>query len=262
MGTSYLYDRDMAARQERLAKTPDMRLQRERLLSALALTPGERLLDIGSGNGIFVRDAAAVVGPTGEVCGVDTAESMIAMAQGLCDLPNTSFKQADATALPHADGRFDAVTCAQLLCFLGAEGVDKALREMARVLRPGGRVVLLDTDWDSLVWNCRDAARMAKVMEVYTAVYADAHVPRSLARSLAAAGFRLEEVGVHAILNLSDDPDSYSMQSVEMAKPLLAASDRLGQDEIDAWVADLRQTAARGAYLFSLNRYLFTAVKE
>ncbi len=134
MGKQF-YDEDMARQQEKLAATPDMAAQRLVMLNVLDLKDGERVLDVGSGNGIFVREMLSVVGESGHVCGVDSAEPMVSMATALC--PSGQFLQGDATDLPVEDSSFDVVTASQVLCFVSA--INKALSEMFRVLKPGGR---------------------------------------------------------------------------------------------------------------------------
>ena len=178
--TEQFYDEDMARQQEKLASTPDMVAQRRIMLDLLGLKEGERVLDVGSGNGIFVREMLEIIGESGHVCGVDGAESMVNMASGLC--PTGVFLKGNATDLPIEDSSYDVVTTSQLLCFV--DDVGKAISEMFRVLKPGGRLVILDSDWGSLVWNCRNKELMDRVIKMLTGPYADAHVPRTLSRHL------------------------------------------------------------------------------
>jgi arsenite methyltransferase len=251
------YDENMARQQEKLAATPDMAAQRRAMLELLDLKEGEHVLDVGSGNGIFAREMLEIVTESGHVCGVDSAEPMVAMATGLC--PNGRFLQGDATDLPVADLSFDAATASQLLCFVA--DVDSALSEMFRVLKPGGRLVILDSDWGSLVWNCRDQALMDRTIAMLTGPYADAHVPRTLSRRLVAAGFRITDRRAFSILNWAPNADSYSQQTVGFIKPMMDASDEFTEHDWLAWDADQKATAEAGAYMFSLNRYLFAAVR-
>ena len=255
--TEQFYDEDMERQQERVAATPDMAAQRRAMLELLDLKEGEHVLDVGSGNGIFAREMIEVVGETGHVCGVDSAEPMVRMATGLC--PSGRFLQGDATNLPVEDLNFDVATASQLLCFVA--DVDKALSEMFRALKPGGRLVILDTDWDSLVWNCGDDALMDRTIRMMTDVYADANVPRTLSRRLMAAGFQITDRRVFSVVNWELDADSYSRQIVGFIKPMMEASDDFTEDDWAAWNADQKATAEAGEYMFSVNRYVFTAVK-
>ena len=159
-------------------QTREMIAQRRAMLDALDLKRGERVLDVGSGNGVLARDMLEITGASGHVCGVDSSRAMIALARRIC--PDGRFIEGDAIDLPVEDLSFDVVTASQLLCFI--PDVDKALSEMFRVLKRGGRLVILDSDWGSLVWNCRDQAFMDRVIRLLTGTYADAYVPRTLSR--------------------------------------------------------------------------------
>lgn len=251
------YNEDMARQQERLAATPDMVAQRRIVLDLLVLEAGECVLDIGSGNGIFAREMLKIVGGEGQVCGVDSSAAMVVMASHLC--PEGRFHEGDATDLPVEDHTFDAVTASQLLCFVADN--DKAVSEMFRVLKPGGRAVILDSDWGSLVWNCRNRDLMDRTIRMLTRPYADAHVPRTLSRRLTAAGFKIAERRVHTVVNWQPDSDSYSKQTIGFIKPMMEASPEFTDEDWETWIADQEATAVAGEYLFSLNRFIFSAVK-
>ena len=89
------YDEDKARQQEKVAATPDMVAQRRAMLELLDLKEGEHVLDVGSGNGIFAREILETVTDSGHVCGIDSAEPMVAMATDIC--PAGKFLQGDAT---------------------------------------------------------------------------------------------------------------------------------------------------------------------
>lgn len=251
-----LYDDDSQIdRQRRVAETPDMRAQRARLTHALDIRRGHRVLDIGSGNGIFASELCRIVGPEGQVIGADPAAGMIAMARTIA--PQATFVEAGATDLPFPDASFDRVTAAQVLCFVPDLGA--ALAELFRVLTPGGRAALLDTDWSSCVWHSEDPDLTARILASYTSVYADAHVVRRIAPGLARAGF--EDIGVqsHVILNRDLSEDSYAGQTLAGAAEAAAADPDIGTASAAGWESTMLDTAARGEAFFSLNRYIFTA---
>src|SRR3954470_11006026 len=81
------------------------------------------------------------------------------------------FVAGDASQLPFPDGSFDAAVSTQVYEYL--EDVPRALREARRVLRRGGRLLVLDTDWDSVVWHSSDPARMARLLDVWSTHLAD-----------------------------------------------------------------------------------------
>ncbi|MBK1841570.1 methyltransferase domain-containing protein [Azospirillum sp. YIM B02556] len=114
------------------------------LLDAAGLAEGHRLLDLASGAGEPALSAARRVGPGGLVVGSDLVPGMMAgavrRARGV-EGPAPAFTAADMTALPFADAAFDGVTCRFGIMFVPA--VEAALREVRRVLRPGGRAAFM-----------------------------------------------------------------------------------------------------------------------
>lgn len=111
------------------------------------LRPGHRVLDVACGTGLPALVAARRVAPGGQVTGIDLAPEMLAAARRRAradGLDNIEFVEMDAERLQFRDDSFDAVTCATALMFFpDAVG---ALREMRRVLRPGGRLAI--AVWD------------------------------------------------------------------------------------------------------------------
>lgn len=115
-----------------------------KIADATHIQPGQRVLDVACGTGALAREIAERIGPTGHVAGVDRNSGMLAVARELA--PHVEWREAVAEALPFADQSFDAVVSQFGLMFF----TDKllALREMLRVLVPGGRVTV--AVWDSI----------------------------------------------------------------------------------------------------------------
>lgn len=109
-----------------------------RLLDALGARPGERVLDVACGTGVLAREAAGRVGAAGRVTGLDVNEGMLAVARARA--PGVDWRRGPAEAIDEPDGSFDAVVSQFGLMFF--EDRVAALREMRRVLRPGGRLVV------------------------------------------------------------------------------------------------------------------------
>ncbi|HEY0591810.1 MAG TPA: bifunctional demethylmenaquinone methyltransferase/2-methoxy-6-polyprenyl-1,4-benzoquinol methylase UbiE [Thermoanaerobaculia bacterium] len=119
-------------------------LWRRRLVRWSGARPGERILDCATGTGDLAIAFARAVGPAGEVVGTDFSAEMLAPAPEKARRRGVSvrFERADVTALPYADASFDVASIA-----FGIRNVaDRVagLREMARVVRPGGRVMVLE----------------------------------------------------------------------------------------------------------------------
>ena len=109
-----------------------------KLADIAGIEPGARVLDVGCGTGVLAREAAARVGPSGRVTGLDLNEGMLAVARRL--RPEIDWRQGDALDLPFADEAFDVVASQFALMFFPDRA--RALREMWRVLAPGGRLAV------------------------------------------------------------------------------------------------------------------------
>jgi ubiquinone/menaquinone biosynthesis C-methylase UbiE len=119
---------------------------REQILGFANLTPGETVLDVGCGTGSLAIAAKRRVGSTGTVYGIDASPEMLARAgkkaakTGL----DVVFRNGAAQALPFADGQFDAVLSTLMLHHLPRTARQQCAGEMRRVLRPGGRALVVD----------------------------------------------------------------------------------------------------------------------
>jgi len=142
------YDEEATRRLLAVYVTPAVVTQRTEFLRAFGPRRGERVVDVGAGPGFLAAAIADAVGESGSVCGVDISEPLLKIArsqQG--DRHEIEFLHGEATQLPCRDDEFDSVVSTQVLEYV--PDVDAALGEFRRVLRAGGRVALLDTDWDS-----------------------------------------------------------------------------------------------------------------
>jgi demethylmenaquinone methyltransferase/2-methoxy-6-polyprenyl-1,4-benzoquinol methylase len=171
---------------------------RERAADLAGVGPGERALDVATGTGDLAVALASRVTPGGEVVGVDFSEGMLAVARSKA--PALRFEAGNALALAYPDGAFDTATVG-----FGARNfadLDRGLAEMARVVRPGGKVVVLEItsprrpplSWFFGLWFDRIVPRLGRIAgdpEAYA--YLPSSVrrfpgPEGLAEALARAG--------------------------------------------------------------------------
>ncbi|GAA2985650.1 class I SAM-dependent methyltransferase [Streptosporangium longisporum] len=114
-----------------------------RLAALSGARPGDRVLDVGCGTGYLTRILAPVVGPSGQVTGVDLSAPMIGRARR--DAPgNCSYRVGEGQALDLPDAGFDVVVSSLALHHIPATERGAAVREMFRVLRPGGRLLIAE----------------------------------------------------------------------------------------------------------------------
>ena len=122
------------------------------IVEAAQVTPGMQVLDLASGTGEPALSLAEKIGPSGHVTATDLVPQMLAVAEDNArqrGLANMTFQQADAEALPFPDDSFDVVTCRFGIMFCPNQG--QALRDIHRVLKPGGRTAL--TAWGPFEQN-------------------------------------------------------------------------------------------------------------
>jgi SAM-dependent methyltransferase len=134
-----------------------------------------------------------------------------------------------------------------------------ALAEAHRVLRPGGRLLVLDTDWDSIVWRSGDADRMRRVLAAWDEHLADPHLPRRLTGLLNDTGFTVTQRSAIALLNAGYEPDTYSAGLIGFIAAFVPGRAGVTAEDASDWAEDLTRLGA--GYFFSLNRYLFLAVR-
>ena len=254
------FDEREALRLEKQYAIPVMVEQRRCTLDALNLQPGERVLDVGSGPGYLTQQIAALTGPQGRVCAIDTSESMLEAGKQRCaSYANVEFQHADACKLPFPDASFDAAVAVQVYLFVPE--LDLALPELLRVLRPGGRAVVVDTDWGSAVWNSHEPARMSRFLDIWKTRYHNAHIGRTLPGALRRAGFAITGAQSIGIVELGTSADDYSGHQMNEVAKYVGTSASTEAAQADAWKQEQRELEKSDQYFFSLNRYLITALR-
>jgi ubiquinone/menaquinone biosynthesis C-methylase UbiE len=251
-------EKGTAERFETLYQSPKVLARRRKAHQMLGLGLGESVLDIGFGPGFYAAELAEAVGRSGHVDGIDTSESMLALAKARCaKLPWVTLQLGDAVQVPYPDLSFSAVLASAVYSYV--RDLTQALAELRRVLRPGGRALIIDVDWDTLVWHSTDPVRMKRIISVWQAEYADPHLPRTLAPRLRQAGLQVEQLEANVMLSTEIDP--YVEGVTNLMSAAAPGHQGITPEEVAAWEADLEQLASSGVYFFSLNQYLFLVRK-
>jgi arsenite methyltransferase len=248
-------------RLERTYLETDIVNQRRKFRSLIAVRPGMQVLDIGCGPGLLVSELALDVSPGGRVIGVDPSPEMLELAKRRCtpliDEGLVELLSGEATSLPLIDSSFDMVTSTQVFEYVADIGA--ALAEARRVLAPGGRIAILDTDWDSVVWHCEDRERALRIYAAWEEHVADAHLPQTLTFHLHRSGFVDVQCTVIPIINLDLTPGTFGFSMRRNVHAFVPGRRGITQAEADAWLEDLETQARQGQYFFSANRYAFLA---
>ena len=246
---------------ERTYSTADVVEQRARIRAKVVPRRGEQGLDIGCGPGLLACELARDVGPTGRVIGIDSNPDMVTMsgerARRSALAGRTEFTVGDAVELHFSAQSFDFLTAIQIYEYVA--DLPRALNDAYRVLRPGGRLIVMDSDWDSCVWQADDADRHARILRAWDAHFVHPHLPALLPRLLDEAGFAFKSLSVVPIVNLHPDDTAYSGSLIDVIARFVSRKSGIAEKTAQAWADDVRGQDLHGRYFFSLSRFLFVA---
>lgn len=259
MATTLNFDAGLAGRVETVYATPDVNATRIAVFRAAAPRTGEIALDLGCGPGYLTRELAIAVGREGEVIGVDISEPMLGLAARRCaDLDQVRLVNADVCQLPVDDGTLNVACALQVYCYVKA--LDEALSELHRALKPGGRAVILDTDYSGVVWETRDRERMRRLLDAWDTHAAWPDLPRVLPHRLRAAGFEVARCEAVPMLTLNYHPNTY-VHGLARFMHQFVINAGFAADEADAWLAEFDALEQERAFFFAMNRLMFVAVR-
>jgi ubiquinone/menaquinone biosynthesis C-methylase UbiE len=223
---------------------------------------GERILDIGCGGGAFCREVAPLVAPRGCVVGIDIAPAAVDIAKRLStleDWPVLTFTEADGHDLPFADESFDAAVCISVLGF--CQDPRKALAEARRVLRSGGRFLVVNSDEDTRVYNGRDRELGRRIARAIADRSNDPWLGRRLAAMLTAAGFKLEQELVLVDLEREYAQETSGYALAHFMRDYLLQTAGIPREDYERWLDDLAACALEGSYVYSVVTYAYLATR-
>ncbi|NKB61885.1 MAG: methyltransferase domain-containing protein [Gammaproteobacteria bacterium] len=239
---------------------PEIARQRLRTIEALDIKSGEHILDIGCGTGFLTYEMALIVGDEGRIQAIDISDPMIDHTLDRCrDLSQVSAKVGDVCNLNFEDNSFDAITCTQVLLYV--ENIDDALAEMHRVLKPGGRIAVLETDWRGVVMSSNYPEITETIMKTWDKTVASPNLPPRLSKLLKQKAFKAIRTEAIPLLNTSFSKNSFSVNTVPWLSKNAYRMDAITKEDGQVWVEDLVELGRTDAYFFCLNRFLFIAIK-
>jgi len=235
-----------------------VRQDKQRTYTCMHLQPGQVVLDVGCGPGIDTIALASIVGSTGRVVGVDHDAAMIAEAQKRavqagCG-PWCHHYQADAAALPFETGTFDASRSERL--FQHVLNPAAVLSEMARVTRPGGWVVVLDTDWSTLSFDTSEVD-LERRLSLYRLEHFvnSGYAGRQLYSLFKRQQFLEITVEIRPIYVTDYTLGRYASHLDVLEADALAA-DVITEEELHRWRQSLEQAQAEGAFFLHVTTVL------
>jgi SAM-dependent methyltransferase len=231
---------------------------RQQSLASLDVRPGIAFLDAGCGIGELALEVARRVTP-GRVVGIDLSRELIAraVASAASAGVDVEFISGSVTALPFEDGSFDAVRSERVFQHLTADERATAAIEVMRVLRPGGRVQLVDPDHSQ--WSIAAAdRRMARLTTDWVSNSVRTPAAGILNASLLHdAGARDIEIETDAVSTRSVDEWIAMLALWEMTDSLVE-SGRATQAEVDMFLEDVRSKDRNGTFVASVVTYTVT----
>ena len=261
MASKRVYNEKESKRTEHAYLSPEIERQRKRTVEVIDPQPGERIVDIGCGPGLLTHELEPAVGSAGRIVGVDSSTAMLELARKRCgQLPNVEFIESDATDIAVDDASADVVTCIQVLLYV--DDVEKALQEMHRVLKPGGRVVILETDWRSTVLHSHDEVLTEKIIEAWDKAVPSPRLPPRLGPLLREAGFTSVQTEAFPLQSSDCTPDGFSMAMAAQSADEACKQGTISKTQSQDWLDSLQQLGDEGAYFFCVNRFLITALKN
>jgi ubiquinone/menaquinone biosynthesis C-methylase UbiE len=230
-------------------------------IERLDLQAGLSVLDVGSGPGYTALELGRRVGANGHVTGVDINETFVSRANARAreqGLAQVHFQQAGFPPLPFADGTFDRVFCKNVLEYV--DSAEATVKEIARVAKPGGKVLLIDSDWDMLALDVSDEALHDRVLRAVKATATrEPRIGRKLPRLCKSAGLSDIQVQIFA----GPDLNGWAIPMLENSLHQYATvSGEVSQAEADAWLNDVKARVQSEEYFFCLPQFVVSARKH
>jgi SAM-dependent methyltransferase len=232
--------------------------RRAAVLAALDAGVGDRVLEVGCGAGSYLREIALAVGPSGSAIGVDRSQDQVDVARERChDLGQVRVMAEDLSATTLADDEADAVVAVQVLEYVA--DVDGALAEIARVTRPGGRLVNVATNWHALFWSGGEPDLTGRVLAAWEGHAPHPNLPVQLPVLLRSHGFAGIAQRPVTIVNRQFHPNSFSWGAARLMAAFAITTGAIQQGEAEAWFEGLDAASNRGEHFLSSVPILTTA---
>jgi ubiquinone/menaquinone biosynthesis C-methylase UbiE len=245
---------------DRQAETPPIRRIRAWAMEQLAPQHGETAVDVGSGTGHDVQAFGELVGSGGRAVGVEPNPRMRAVAEERAAAAGSTatFVDGVAAALPFADASVDVIRSERVFQHLDAP--EAAAAEIARVLRPGGRAAILDSDWGTAVMHPGDVDVVRRMQSFLWDAWANPTSGRRLPQLLLGVGLLVEpDIGSTAVV---------LPQAVAAAAPMVQESSAaaveagvITTDERETLLAGLARAGQEGWAFVSVTMYAVVARK-
>lgn len=240
---------------------------RDWLLSLVDAPWGASILDLGCGKGADLLELAARIdNPDTRFVGVDASAEHLSDARAASTDSRVEFVEARVgPGVDFPDASFDAVISQELLECI--PDVETFVAEIARVLRPGGQVVVSHYDWDTQVYNGSDRDRTRRILRGWAdweqswMDNTDPWMGRRLWGCLQGSGLFEGEVHVGVMTNTEFAEPGHGYRMAHWMGGL-AKKGQFSQSDYDGFLADLKELATKGQYFWSVNRYVYVGRRK
>lgn len=251
----------VAEAQERLGALPVQVTMREAWLGHADIREGTRVVEIGCGTGVVLRDVARLVGPFGRVTGIDPSESLIRVASRLVEDAGlgarVEFRQGDATNLALPPNAYD--TAVASMVFQHLPEPKTALRELRRVMRPGARLVAFEQDIEGLQVDHPDRALTRMILQNASERYV---LSPDAARRLPGLATELGFVEIEVLTFLqAERAEGHLLGLLTRLADFAVMQGRVRGETAQQWTATLLRKADEGTFFASLPHYAIIAQK-
>jgi len=240
-------------------KDPTFIQYRDAYLDKLNLSHASQVLDISCGTGVVARALVQRPDFSGHVIGVDQSPIFIEAAQRLATqegvTARVAFQVGDVHALDLPVAQFDAVVAHTVMSHVAEPLL--VLKEVARVVRPGGAVALFDGDSASWTFACTDHGLGKALEEGLIALVHNPRVMRDMPHLLRQASLEVTDVMAHVYADVGKG--GFFAGPAEGYAPLAARAGLVSQAQVETWLAEQRRRMEDGTFFAACNYYAYIA---
>ena len=253
----------VVTRLEARGKHPRFINMMDQYLDAMNIDAAKTVLDVGCGTGVAARAIAQRKEFAGHVTGIDVSPYLVAAARRLAEDEGvggtTAFRAGDSHSLQLSAAAFDAAVAHTLVSHVGDPLT--VLKEIARVVKPGGMVGIFDGDYASLTFGSDDPVKgKADDEKIINAIVTNPRVMRQMPELLRDAGLGLVASFGHVVADIGTA--DFWAPAIDSFLRLLPKSGTMTQAEIQSWATSMRERSEQGIFFGASNYYAYVAQRR
>ena len=250
----------MASALENRALAPDQAQVNDELMNVFHPVSGEHLLEIGCGTGVLCRQMAPAVTPKGKVAGFDISLEFVSIASTRSNFSDTvQWGVSQAETLPFPESIFDGVLAARLL--LHVPNPQIVLDEFLRIVRPGGRAVVVDWDFETITVDHSNRGLTRRILHWRCDHHGGNNWSgRQLWRLMETSGF--VEVKVVPYISLAFNENDSLTQSIFRSAQVARDAGAITQNEYSTWVDELNASLVADRFSASIVYFIVLGEKQ